>query len=98
MHRSNDAIALFCPSAKDEPIFKVMRTLSSQYPRYGYRRVHVFLHRRGLVMSHNRVYRLWTQDGLQVPKKRPRRRIASFRPRPVPGTQANDVWAYELSA
>lgn len=82
--------------AKDEPVLKVMRSLSSQYPRYGYRRVHVFLHRHGLVMSHDRVYRLWTKDGLQVPKKRPRRRVASSRPRPVPATQANEVWAYDF--
>ena len=82
--------------AKDEPVLKVMRALSSQYPRYGYRRVHVFLHRHGLVMSHDRVYRLWTKDGLQVPKKRPRRRIATGRPRPVPATSANEVWAYDF--
>lgn len=82
--------------AKDAPVLKVMRQLSSQYPRYGYRRVHVFLHRYGLLMGHDRVYRLWAQDGLQVPRKRPRRRIAGSRPRPLAATAANEVWAYDF--
>ena len=37
--------------AKDGPVMTVMRDLSSQYPRYGYRRIHIFLARRGHEMS-----------------------------------------------
>jgi putative transposase len=81
---------------KDAPVVKVMRTLSSQYPRYGYRRIHIFLHRHGLMMSHDRVYRLWTLSGLQVPRKRPRRRVAGLRPRPLAATAANQIWAYDF--
>lgn len=69
----------------------VMRDLSSQYPRYGYRRIHIFLARRGHEMSPDRAYRLWQLAGLQVPRKRPRRRVASSRPRPVPALEANHV-------
>ena len=73
-----------------------MQTLSSEYPRYGYRRIHIFLHREGLRMSHNRVYRLWTLSGLQVPRKRPRLRLAGSRHRPLAATMANDIWAYDF--
>jgi transposase InsO family protein len=62
--------------AKDGPVITVMRDLSSQYPRYGYRRIHIFLGRRGHEMSPDRAYRLWQLAGLQVPRKRPRRRVA----------------------
>jgi putative transposase len=82
--------------AKDAPLITAMRDLSSQYPRYGYRRIHIFLARRGHEMSPDRVCRLWQLAGLQVPRKRPRRRVASSRPRPVPAFKANQVWAYDF--
>jgi len=82
--------------AKDGPLMTVMRDLSSQYPRYGYRRIHIFLARSGHEMSPDRAHRLWQLAGLQVPRKRPRRRVASSRPRPVPALEANQVWAYDF--
>jgi putative transposase len=81
---------------KDGPVMTVMRDLSSQYPRYGYRRIHIFLARRGHEMSPDRAHRLWQLAGLQLPRKRPRRRVASSRPRPVPALEANQVWAYDF--
>jgi putative transposase len=73
-----------------------MRELAAQYPRYGYRRIQVFLARYGHVMSTDRAYRLWRLHGLQVPKKRPRRRVATSRPRPLPAAAAGQVWAYDF--
>jgi len=81
---------------RDAPVLRVMRELAAQYPRYGYRRIQVFLARRGHAMSADRTHRLWRQAGLQVPRKRPRRRVAESRPRPVPASGANEVWAYDF--
>lgn len=81
---------------KDAPTFTAMRRLSSQYPRYGYRRIRIFLRREGFAMGVNRVRRLWRQAGLGLPRKRPRRRIAATRPRPLPPRAANHVWAYDF--
>jgi putative transposase len=81
---------------KDAPVLKAMRELSAQYPRYGYRRIQVFLERQGQVMSADRVHRIWRFGGLQVPRKRPRRRVATGRPRPLPASRANHVWAYDF--
>ncbi len=83
-------------AAKDAPVLAVMRELALQYPRFGYRRIHVFLARRGQRMSPDRAHRLWRTAGLQVPRRRPRRRVATGRPRPVPATGANHVWAYDF--
>jgi putative transposase len=44
----------------------------------------------------DRMYRLWRQERLQVPKKRPRRRVAASRPRPQTPTAVNHVWAYDF--
>src|SRR6266481_2323492 len=81
---------------RDAPVVAVMRELAAQYPRYGYRRIQVFLGRRGHVMSADRTHRLWRLQGLQVPRKRPRRRVAAHRPRPLSPTGANQVWAYDF--
>src|SRR5262245_22228196 len=69
---------------RDAPAVTVMRELAAQYPRYGYRRIQVFLARAGHVTSADRTHRLWQLHGLQVPRKRPRRRVATKRPRPLP--------------
>jgi putative transposase len=79
--------------ARDAPAVAAMQELAAQYPRYGYRRIQVFLERRGHRMSPDRAHRLWRLHRLQVPKKRPRRRVASSRPRPLPATAVGQVWA-----
>ncbi len=73
-----------------------MRELAGQYPRYGYRKILIFLARRGHPMRAERTYRLWRQAGLPVPRRRPRRRVATRRPRPQPPTARNHVWAYDF--
>jgi putative transposase len=83
-------------ATRDVPVVEAMRELSAQYPRYGYRRIQVFLARRGHVMCADRVHRLWRLHGFQVPKKRPRRRIAVSRPRPLAPGGAGEVWAYDF--
>jgi putative transposase len=47
-------------------------------------------------MSTDRTHRLWRQAGLQVPRRRPRRRAAVSRPRPLPAAAANHIWAYDF--
>jgi putative transposase len=81
---------------KDAPAVKLMHELAAQYPRYGYRRIQVFLERGGHPMSTDRAHRLWRLHGLQVPRKRPRRRVAPHRPRPLPATGVGQVWAYDF--
>jgi putative transposase len=81
---------------RDAPAVAVMHELAAQYPRYGYRRIQVFLARRGHAMSTDRAHRLWRLHKLQVPRKRPRRRVASCRPRPLPATAVGQVWAYDF--
>ena len=81
---------------KDAPALAAMAILSAQYPRYGYRRIQVFLERQGHRMSADRTWRLWRQAGLQVPRKRPRKRVAMARPRPQAPLAAGQVWAYDF--
>ena len=82
--------------AKDAPVIEAMKRLSGQYPRYGYRKIRIFLAREGHVMSPGRAERLWRKAQLQLPAKRRRKRISSARPRPLPARAANHVWAYDF--
>ncbi len=81
---------------RDGPVLQAMRRLALQYPRYGYRRIRIFLGREGYEMSWERAHRLWRVAGLQLPKKRSRKRVAAPRPRPHAPTGPNSVWAYDF--
>ena len=81
---------------KDAQVVTRMVALSGQYPRYGYRRIQIFLDRDGHAMSAGRAYRLWHSAGLQLPRRRPRKRVASGRPRPNAPNGANQVWAIDF--
>jgi len=83
-------------AAKDAEVIERMQGLSAQYPRYGYRRIRIFLARDGYPMSPGRAWRLWQLAQLQVPRKRRRRRVASSRPRPQTPTVMNQVWSYDF--
>jgi len=83
-------------TAKDAVVVERMRELSAQYPRYGYRRIRIFLGRDGHRMSVGRAYRLWRVAGLQLPRKRPRKRVAVARPRPQAPHGPNQVWSYDF--
>ena len=83
-------------AVRDGPVLARMAALSKQYPRYGYRRIRIFVGRDGYAMSPGRAYRLWRRAKLQVPRKRPRKRIATGRPRPKVPTGPNQVWSYDF--
>jgi putative transposase len=81
---------------RDRPVIEQMQKLAGQYPRYGYRRIRIFLRRAGVSLSMGRTWRLWAKAGLQVPRKRPRRRVASQRDQVQRAPAANHVWAYDF--
>ena len=83
-------------AAKEGAVVERMKELSRQYPRCGYRRIRIFLGRDGHRMSPGRAHRLWRMAGLQVPRKRPRKRVAAARPRPQAPCGPNQVWSYDF--
>ena len=60
---------------KDAPTIAAMRSFSAQYPRYGYRRIRIFLGREGHQMGPERAHRLWKCAGLQPGWAMCRRRL-----------------------
>ena len=47
--------------------------LAKEYGRYGYLRITALLRHEGWRVNHNRVERIWRQEGLKVPQKQPKR-------------------------
>ena len=46
---------------KDSPVIEAMKVLSAQYPRFGSRRIRIFLNRKGMPMGKERCARLWAE-------------------------------------
>lgn len=55
-------------------LLEKLRALAQQWPRFGYRRLHVLLRRQGLVVNHKRVHRLYRLEGLSLRRKSRKRR------------------------
>lgn len=71
-------------------------TLARQKPRYGYRRLHALLSRRGPTVSPQRLYRLYKRLGLAV--RRLKRKRLSRPAAPAPSLyRANQEWALDFA-
>src|SRR5262249_39009785 len=83
-------------AAPDALVIERMRALAAQYPRYGYRRIRIFLDRDGYRMSPGRAWRLWQAARVEGPGERPRERHAAAPPPPQAPPGANQVWSYDF--
>lgn len=72
-----------------------LRTLAGEWPRYGYRRLHVLLRREGWAVNHKRVFRLYRTEQLAVRRRR-RKRVAGVRAPLAEPTRANARWSMDF--
>lgn len=76
---------------KDKALGAKLIEASGRYPRFGYRRIAVMTGQ-----SMGRVWRLWRALGLDLPRRRPRKRRCGSDIR-IPGaTGPNNVWTYDF--
>ena len=89
----------------DAPLVRAIRKLARRHPRWGYRRIHARLEKKGWTVNLKRIHRLWLELGLRRPVRRRKGRKRGAKP----GTSANscvnkparfknDVWAYDFVA
>lgn len=74
LHRSSYRYRCRPPRAEDQQLRQAIVTLAHRHRRYGYRRITALLRRQGTRVNPKRVRRVWQQEGLQLPRKRPRKR------------------------
>jgi putative transposase len=67
--------------------------------RYGYKRIHVLLQREGWHINHKRVYRLYCEEGLNLCKKRPKKRTReNFRVCRQTAREINECWGMDFAS
>ena len=64
----------------DNPeVRKEMHVIASKRRRFGYRRIGVLLERKGMIMNHKKLYRLYTEEKLGVRRRGGRKRACGSR-------------------
>jgi putative transposase len=89
--------------ADDPALTRAIKRVARRHPRYGYRRVHAMLVRRGWTVNLKRVRRLWNELGLRRPVRL--RKSRKLGPKPGVSTNScvqqparfkNDVWTCDF--
>src|SRR5690606_22613537 len=77
----------------DAPLREAMRAVAAERRRFGYRRIHVMLDLRGIVMTQKKLRRLYREEKLQVRRRGGRKRaLGTGRPMLGPD-RANGRWS-----
>lgn len=67
--------------------------------RYGCERIHTLLRREGWVINHKKTYRIYCEEGLNLRRKRPRRRVAAMHRESRPlASSINEAWSMDFVA
>ena len=73
-----------------------LRVLAAERRRFGYRRLDIFLRREGIVHNIKKVRRIYTEEKLQVKRRKGRKRaIGTRQPLPKPDS-VNQVWSLDF--
>lgn len=80
----------------DGELLAAIAEIRRRKPRWGVRRTHRQLRRRGHAVNRKRIERIWREHGLAVPKRRRRRKVRTGAPVPVAAAYRNHVWTYDI--
>ncbi|MFP7675597.1 IS3 family transposase [Marivita sp. S0852] len=80
-----------CPEIRKE-----MRGIAGKRRRFGYRRIGVLLERKGMIMNHKKLYRLYREEGLSVKRRRGRKRARGTRTPMPEAARPNARWSLDF--
>lgn len=84
------------PEPDNPEIRTRLRQLAGERRRFGYRRLGVMLEREGIAMNEKKLFRLYSEEGLSVRRRRGRKRAAGTRaPMAVPQAP-NQRWSLDF--
>jgi putative transposase len=84
------------PVADSPEIRRRLRILAGERRRFGYRRLGILLQREGIVMNKKKLFRLYTEEGLSVRRRRGRKRATGTRaPMTIP-QGPNQRWSLDF--
>jgi len=84
--------------ADEQALRAELRQIATDRPRWGYRRAHHELCRRGWSVNRKRTQRLWREEGLRVAARARKRRRPAGQPdrSQLRATQPDEVWAIDF--
>jgi putative transposase len=93
------ATVRYAPRRREESQLRErMNAIAEDRRRFGYRKIGILLRREGFVINHKRVYRVYCEEGLAVPRRRKRHvRIARGNTPPAV-TRPNERWSVDFIA
>lgn len=83
--------------ADEATLRRKIREMAEQHPTYGCPRITALIRREGSNSNHKRIHRLWKEEGLQLARRRPRKRYLG--PKGEVKQKAgypNHVWSYDF--
>lgn len=76
-----------------------IREIAEARVRYGVQRIHVLLRREGWLINHKKTHRIYCEEGLNLRRKRPRRRVAAAHRMERPDVSTvNACWSMDFVA
>ena len=83
----------------DDALRGRIKDIAATWVRYGYQRIHVLLQREGWHINHKKVLRIYREEGLNLRRKRPRRRVAAAHRLERPEVATTDqCWSMDFVA
>jgi len=80
---------------QDAAITTRLSELATQHRRYGYKRLHILLRREGFAINHKKTYRLYTEAGLCI-RKRKKKCPSEKRGKPAIVKSINVRWSFDF--
>tara|TARA_B100001109_G_C18810589_1_gene449506 strand:+ start:369 stop:1226 length:858 start_codon:yes stop_codon:yes gene_type:complete len=75
-----------------------MKEIAGKRRRFGYRRIGILLERKGMLMNHKKLYRLYREEGLSVKRRRGRKRARGSRTPMPQAAHPNARWSLDFLA
>ena len=73
-----------------------MKAVAAKRRRFGYRRIGVMLERKGMTMNHKKLYRLYSDEGLAVKRRRSRKRARGSRTPMPEALRPGERWSLDF--
>lgn len=73
-----------------------LKAIAKERRRFGYRRLHVLLKRDGIMVNLKKVYRIYTEEGLTVRKRKGRKRAIGTRTTLPRADGLNQIWSLDF--
>lgn len=84
------------PDPGDGDLRERLRSLAAERRRFGYRRLGILLEREGITMNRKKLYRLYSEEGLAVRRRRGRKRATGTRTPMALPDGPNQRWSLDF--